>query len=819
MQTHNGDLRKWMNQYIQDIKVGLAATNTIPVIWNFSPGNKGGAAGKEIRAQWKAVCWRYTEKLNFTIHYPEIRRLYEKTDHIIANFRSYYRETMHQQGRLDSEEILYHTEYLLATRINVREYFKNRFACLFIDGFEDAAPLQMHILFYLAEKKKEAAETWDAVNLEPGKLYVVSDPLQTVDRTQWADMETYSAAMALITDCAPAHPTINYRSSELLIRQMNFFFEDQIKSPAAKHGQPSYIPMEPHEKSKTDGTIICVEPELDAETRQIRNKNAVWETEAQLTAAWILKTVNSQNYTFGDFLVLFRHNRNIRRTAACLETLGIPYRMIGVRSHSPRCEVCDMANLLNALANPTDTVSMIAVLKGPFFSLSDRELYKWKLQKNKFDYRSADENGNHAVGRALNELKRLHLETGHVQAGVLIQKLLAAKEILSSYRASDLGQLKLLNLVQVIEILKGFGKTPFCDVAAEFDRIASDLSEISVFAPDTVETDVVRLMAIRQAKSLESKIVILADSTSPNTYANDLFIDHREERIIYKLANLETSEYKTWQVIDQLRNEALAERLRYVAATRARTLFVIHKIPFKGTARTFAAPFYHTDQVKTEKIALSDFKFVPDKPEPAPQPCNVPQMEIEWERIRKSRTHAIAKITAPSIRIDDALTPFSPDSGRSDNINAAELSGGLISRETIGSMANKLLANDSAGLAASAKTLITDTVSKIGRCVLVKIVSDLKKTALQKRIDNAGEVLREIPIKFKHHDGTFYDGVIDLLFKEDDGWVLVDFQAIRVDRKYDINKQKQKQEKRMSLYRKGLRKIGICVKESVLVSN
>ncbi len=818
-----GALRKWMNQYINDLKVGLAATKKIPVIWNFSPGNKGGAASKKLRDQWKAVCWRYTEQLNYTINYPEIQRLYEKTDQMLANFCDYYRETLHLHGQLDREEIVCQTEHLLANRKEVREYFKNRFAHLFIDGFEDAEPLQMRILFYLAEKKEETAETWEAVNFEPGKLYVVSDPLQSVGCSQRADIEIYSAAMALITGGAPEHPAINYRSSEPLIRQLNRFFKDRIISPAAKNCQPSYIPTAPYQKSKSDGAIICVELVIKSATMQSQNRKAARETEAQLTAAWIKKTVERGKYSYADFLVLFRRNTNIHRTAACLETLQIPYQMIGVRSHFLHREICDMANLLNALANPLDKVSIIATLKGPFFSLSDRELYTWKLQKNEFDYRCADEKTDHVVGCALNELKSLHIKSSHVQAGVLIQKLLTAKNILASYKASYQGRQKLVNLIKTIEILKNFGKTPFCDIAGAFDKSVSGPSAMSAFSPCTGQTDVVRLMTIRQAKGLESKIVYLADSTSPNICANDLFINNRQERIIYKLADYERPEFKYWQAVDHLRNEAEAERLRYVAATRAKKLLVINKIPFKGADKTFAAPFWDADSIKTEKKVLSDLEFVIGKPEPVPQPRNLSRMKIEWEYIRKSLTHAIAKTAVPSIQIANPSTAFSPNNERHSKVlcpmNTPDIPCKLDSGASIGSMANKLLANHSADLATSAKTLIADTGSKIDRCVLIKIVNNLKKKALQKRIDNAGTVLRDIPLKFQHHDGIFYDGMIDLLFKEDDGWVLVDFQAIRVNRKCNINKVNQEYERQMSIYTEGLRKIGINVKESVLASD
>ena len=134
-------------------------------------------------------------------------------------------------------------------------------------------------------------------------------------------------------------------------------------------------------------------------------------------------------------------------------------------------------------------------------------------------------------------------------------------------------------------------------------------------------------------------------------------------------------------------------------------------------------------------------------------------------------------------------------------------------------MVNKLAANHSADLATSAKTLIADTRSKLDRCVLVNLVSNLKNSKLQKRIDLADTVLREIPLKFQDHDGNYYDVTLDLLFKEDDAWVLVDYQALRINRKSDLNKEKQKYESQLSLYKQGLRKIGLNVKESVLALN
>lgn len=290
--------------------------------------------------------------------------------------------------------------------------------------------------------------------------------------------------------------------------------------------------------------------------------------------------------------------------------------------------------------------------------------------------------------------------------------------------------------------------------------------------------------------------------------------------LIYQLITDKTPEYAYWQSLDQVESAARAERLRYIAVTRAKERFVFNKLPINDHAKIFAAPLYDVQSVKTEKITPSDLIFDPDRHQPELTPRFEPRMKIEWEYIQKSLTHALAKTARPSLQIMKEITPCNELHPKVRQLfNTPAIANRMMNRATIGSLANKLLANPTADLATAAKTLIADTGSNIDRCILVKIVSNLGKTALQKRIDEADIVLREIPIKFQHRDGVFHDGVVDLLFKEGDEWVLVDYQAIRVNQKCHSGLSDQKHRERMLGYAEGLRKMGIRIKASLLASD
>jgi ATP-dependent helicase/nuclease subunit A len=91
---------------------------------------------------------------------------------------------------------------------------------------------------------------------------------------------------------------------------------------------------------------------------------------------------------------------------------------------------------------------------------------------------------------------------------------------------------------------------------------------------------------------------------------------------------------------------------------------------------------------------------------------------------------------------------------------------------------------------------LTDEAGKaLHLAELLTLIGEVRRSDLWKRVEAAQQVLVEIPISFRttradvaamveaEDDGDdaplVLDGVIDLAFKEDDGWVLVDWKTDR----------------------------------------
>ena len=137
---------------------------------------------------------------------------------------------------------------------------------------------------------------------------------------------------------------------------------------------------------------------------------------------------------------------------------------------------------------------------------------------------------------------------------------------------------------------------------------------------------------------------------------------------------------------------------------------------------------------------------------------------------------------------------------------------------TLGSLAHKLLEISSSDLQTAAETLLKNEKIAMEPSHLVSIVNALEQDTLKTRLSRAKSILREVPIKFKASDNLYYDGNIDLLFEEDDGWVLVDYKTVSVSDKESEEKVRKKYQAQMAIYSEGLKQLGFKVKDIMIVS-
>jgi ATP-dependent helicase/nuclease subunit A len=793
----------------------------------FSLRNKGGKNCKEFRDEWKALCEVYVQDLTYAVRYPEIKDLYQTTNRLVEDFVGFYRREMARQGLMDFNEILYQAERLLHEDKGVREYFKGKFSYIFVDEFHDTDPLQARILFYLAEKKGSSADDWNAIELENGKIYVVGDPKQSIYRFRRADIEIYSEAMERITTQGSGKQIFldrNYRSAPGIIEWVNEFFQDRIKRPANGNYQADYIPLKPHKKEPA--RICFVKPKGNPTAFEDQKVEDAREMEAKLTASWIKANTDEGMFAFRDIMVLFRNKKNMLRTTEYLEELDIPYEMVGASSYFGRGEILDLTNFLKAVANPLDQVSVLATLKGPFYSLSDKDLYNWRLIGGNFDYRVVDESPDEKVGKPLNEIRNFHLKSLTTNASVILREVILEKGILASYAKTKHGRNKVLNILKALELLRSLGQIPFLDAVNDFSDKVDRNVEMPDFSPKTGEADEIQLLTIHKAKGLERRVVYLADSTSVNIRDNAVFTDNVKGEIIYNLSKgFETPEYLSWKEKDRERNEAESERLRYVGATRAKECLVINKVPYRDFDKTFLAPFFSKESegedvlVDVESLTITNTGKVKEL-----EPRASERFDQELKRIEVDIPEKITEKAEPSLAIRQPSTVELDSQTQEIGIevvhdeNQMDFRVEEIPAATLGSLAHKLLEIDPSDLQTAAETLLKNEKIVMEPSHLVSIVNALKQEPLKTRLSRAKNILKEVPIKFKASDNLYYDGNIDLLFEEDDGWVLVDYKTVSVSDKESEEKVRKKYQSQMAIYAEGLKQLGLKVKDIMIVS-
>jgi ATP-dependent helicase/nuclease subunit A len=133
------------------------------------------------------------------------------------------------------------TRNLLKHDLHVRRYFQNRFRFLFVDEFQDTDPLQAEIVFFLAEREVRATE-WTEVMLQPGKLFLVGDPRQSIYRFRRADLQVYARVRDLVAHQGQELSlSTNFRTRAPALAWINKTFAREFAAVSAE--QQAYRPL------------------------------------------------------------------------------------------------------------------------------------------------------------------------------------------------------------------------------------------------------------------------------------------------------------------------------------------------------------------------------------------------------------------------------------------------------------------------------------------------------------------------------------------------------------------------------------------------
>jgi ATP-dependent helicase/nuclease subunit A len=509
---------------------------------------------------------------------------------------------------------------VLRGNAEVRQALQGKYRWLFVDEFQDTDPVQAEIIFLLAGQYPDPAAArppasaaepvdWRSIPLRPGGLFVVGDPKQSIYRFRRADIDIYNLVRDRLTEPRSGQVlslTTNFRSVPALCKWANDTFRQLFPSEPTAYS-PKFAPLDAH-RAKTRP----LKGEATASASGVHTltipasveKGGVPAVEADQIARFIRSEVDLKGRSFGDFLVLTRKRKNLAVYAEALEALQVPVEVSGAGAFGKSEQVAHLALLLRALSDPQDGASLVGVLRGPLFGISDQDLFEFRHAGGWFsvfkgrDRSSTPESSSvllqpdvssatMCVSSALNSLNQMFGWTRRLPAGAALERILEHTGYLA-LAATTPGGVEAGDLLHAIDrvrqVVEGGHSLAAAASSLEQDREAS--SEMESLPLEPGQSNVVRVMNLHKAKGLEAPVVFLADPCGGFKPRVDIriirdgliargYISITSEWGHAEKVLAEPAGWGQFKAEEQTYLAAEEHRLLYVSATRARDLLVV----------------------------------------------------------------------------------------------------------------------------------------------------------------------------------------------------------------------------------------------------
>lgn len=518
-----------------------------------------------------------------------------------------YEDLKARAGALDFLDLLLKARDLVKGNETVRRGFQSRFTHIFVDEFQDTDPLQAEILLLMAADDPSETD-WRVAKPVPGRLFIVGDPKQSIYRFRRADVGIYREVCERLVQrgAVSVKLTASFRSVPQIQSCINAAFAPVMTGDPLTL-QADYVPLSPYRADATrQPAIVALPVPAPYGTRNIA-ANSIEKSIPDAVGAFIDWLLNDSGWKVtergGDepvavaakhVCLLFRRFLSFGEDITqpyvrALEARGVHHVLVGGKTFHEREEVETIRAALAAIEWPDDELSVFATLRGALFAIGDEELLEWKLASRQdgfgalHPFRIPQSIPPHLspIAQSLQVLQQLHRRRNYVPVAETIQDLLNASRAHVGLVLRAGGEQALANVLHVSELARQYeaaGGISFRGFVDEL-RIAAETAQASE-APILEEgSDGVRIMTVHKAKGLEFPVVILADPTCRLSPAEaSRWLEREQGMCAQKLAGWSPIDLVLHGEEERAREQAEAQRLTYVAATRARDLLVVSTI-------------------------------------------------------------------------------------------------------------------------------------------------------------------------------------------------------------------------------------------------
>ncbi|HJW75268.1 MAG TPA: 3'-5' exonuclease, partial [Thermoleophilia bacterium] len=648
------------------------------------------------------------------------------------------------------------------------------------------------------------ADDWREVFLEPGKLFVVGDPKQSIYRFRRADVAMYDEARRLVDGQPERTGQVevirqNFRTTPAITGWVNAVFGAVFDGDREEGRQPGYQGVEPF-RPAAEGTrvaaLLAAMRGAEAGRWRVQDRDAAAGSERWRAPRW------------GDVAVLFRATTGLETYEQALRAAGVPYRVDGGKTYFSRREVADALLCLRAVDDLSDGPALYGALHSTLFGFSDDDLFLFWAEGGRFDpYAVEQPAGHEAVAAALATLRDLHEQRAGLEPHEMVTELVrltSAAEFLAASgpgAAQAIGNLeKLIDRARAFSGAGGGGLGAFLAWAAEADDTAGE-QESQV----DDDADVVHLLTIHKAKGLEYPIVVLIGGALPGGGgASEPIVDRPARRLRIKLKAalpgaaeraLEPMAYAALREREKRMEASEMRRLLYVAATRARDHLVLSCFGRLTTQKgapaggvllgpihgSLPAPAAITEEYEDGELLVLPpaTPAVRDEGDGSPDVAAMLAARGAWREQREALLRGAARpvrAAAPSSleHIDEAVLSGGPGApaGRARAL-------------ALGSAVHRIMElcdltdESSLGRVARAVALEIERPDLADAAAALAGVcwrSAPVRAAAAAQAADPDAVLRELSVGVLI-EGAVVSGAIDLLYRDGDDWVIVDYKT------------------------------------------
>ena len=285
---------------------------------------------------------------NFVPVFEELKKAGEE-------FFPMFLEKKKNSSILDIEDLLLFSYSLLKEKPSVAKSFSEEWDYWFIDEYQDTSWLQEQIIQSFTNFKN---------------VICVGDPGQSIYSFRGADPDVFNRREQKVKESIK-RLEVNYRSSAQLIEFYNDFWAKEI-----------FIKF----KTPPEKKLSSVKPYLSFFTYD--KQSADYQIGVFQTLYCYIQKLKNQGVDYSQIAILSSTNKDIFDTAEYLRNKKLPVVLNSSKNFSQNRLILDSLFLLKFLINPYDDMNLKALLRTPYFRLSDQDLadssYQYNSSKKSF---------------------------------------------------------------------------------------------------------------------------------------------------------------------------------------------------------------------------------------------------------------------------------------------------------------------------------------------------------------------------------------------------------------------------------------------------